>query len=77
MGEKAYSDLYQIVRIVEEKKGQADLQEIGLLLNSQMRLRIVPKGERIFYMATMKNVYQAPVIQHFKKFVSDHTDLQL
>lgn len=38
---------------------------------------VKPTWERIFYMATMKNVYQAPVIQHFKKFVSDHTDLQL
>lgn len=56
MGEKAYSDLYQIVRIVEEKKGRADLQEIGLLLNSQMRLRIVPKGERIFYMEDGKSL---------------------
>ena len=34
-----------------------------------------PSWERIFYMATLKNVYEAPVIQHFKNFVLEHADL--
>ncbi len=36
-----------------------------------------PSWERIFYMATLKNVYQAPVIQKFKNFVIEHTNLDL
>jgi len=38
---------------------------------------VKPNWERIFYMATLKNVYQAPVIQNFKDFVVEHTDLDL
>ncbi len=36
-----------------------------------------PSWERIFYMATLKNVYQAPVIQNFKNFIIEHTNLDL
>lgn len=32
-----------------------------------------PAWERLFYMATLKDVYQAPVIQDFKKYVKEHT----
>lgn len=56
MGENIYSDLYDIVRIVEEKKGQADLQEVKRLLNGQMRLRVVPRGEPIFYIEDGKRL---------------------
>ena len=31
--------------------------------------------ERVFYMATLKNVYQAPVINEFRKYVIEHADL--
>ena len=34
-----------------------------------------PSWERLFYMATLKNVYQAPVIMDFKKYVTEHADL--
>ena len=34
-----------------------------------------PTWERVFYMATLKNVYQAPVINEFKKYVMEHADL--
>ena len=34
-----------------------------------------PSWERLFYMATLKNVYQAPVIMDFKKYVIEHADL--
>ena len=34
-----------------------------------------PSWERLFYMATLKNVYQAPVIMEFKKYVTEHADL--
>lgn len=56
MGENIYSDLYKIVRIAEEGKGQADLKEVGRLLNGQMRLRTVPKGEPIFYIEDGKSL---------------------
>lgn len=31
-----------------------------------------PTWERLFYMATLKNVYQAPVVSDFKKYVRDN-----
>lgn len=34
-----------------------------------------PTWERIFYMASLKNVYQAPVINEFKKFVIENADV--
>ena len=34
-----------------------------------------PSWERLFYMATLKNVYQEPVIMDFKKYVIEHADL--
>ena len=34
-----------------------------------------PTWERVFYMATLKNVYQAPVINEFRKHVIEHADL--
>lgn len=34
-----------------------------------------PTWERVFYMATLKNVYQAPVINEFRKYVIEHADL--
>lgn len=34
-----------------------------------------PTWERIFYMCTLKNVYQAPVINEFKQFVKEHSEL--
>lgn len=33
---------------------------------------IEPGWERIFYMATLKNVYQAPVVQNFKTYIMEH-----
>lgn len=75
MGENIYSDLYDIVRIVEEKKGQADLQEVKRLLNGQMRLRTVPRGEPIFYNRGWKKtgifcgpgkLYQLPDFQEWE-----------
>lgn len=34
-----------------------------------------PTWERIFYMASLKNVYQAPVINEFKNFVIENVDV--
>lgn len=34
-----------------------------------------PAWERLFYMATLKDVYQAPAITDFKKYVAEHADL--
>ena len=31
-----------------------------------------PNWDRVFYMATLKNVYQAPVVQNFKKFIMEY-----
>ncbi len=36
---------------------------------------VKPNWERTFYMATLKNVYQAPVVQNFKAFVKEKTNL--
>ena len=36
---------------------------------------IWPTWERIFYMATLKNVYQAPIVNEFKRYVIEHTNL--
>ena len=34
-----------------------------------------PAWERLFYMATLKDVYQAPAITDFKKYVAEHANL--
>lgn len=34
-----------------------------------------PSWERLFYMATLKNVYQAPVITNFKNYVLEHAEI--
>lgn len=34
-----------------------------------------PSWERLFYMATLKNVYQAPVVMNFKKYVTEHAEV--
>ena len=31
--------------------------------------------ERLFYMATLKNVYQAPVVTNFKNYVLEHAEI--
>lgn len=36
---------------------------------------VKPNWERTFYMATLKNVYQAPVVQNFKTFVIKNTNM--
>ena len=34
-----------------------------------------PSWERLFYMATLKNVYQAPVVTNFKNYVLEHAEI--
>lgn len=53
MGKNNYFDLYEIVKLVEEKsrKGKLDIEEIKQKLNSHIRIRVVPKDEVIAYTA--------------------------
>ena len=42
------------------------------------KLRIIsPTVNRLFYMAILKDVYEAPVVENFKKYVLDHTSSQI
>jgi len=34
-----------------------------------------PSWERLIYMATLKNVYQAPVVTNFKNYVLEHAEI--
>ena len=34
-----------------------------------------PSWERLFYMATLKNVYQAPVVTNFKNYILEHAEI--
>ena len=58
--------------------GRASLT-VAIPILSYMPVSIIeiekPSWERLFYMATLKNVYQAPVIMDFKKYVIEHADL--
>lgn len=36
---------------------------------------IRPTWERIFYMCTLKDVYQAPAVHEFKRYVQEHADI--
>lgn len=77
----------QIAYSMEEDQGVAGLASAGFriavvpymdVLNS-MPLKIIqiekPTWERLFYMCTLKNVYQAPVVQAFKNYVIEHAKL--
>lgn len=72
---------------MEEDQGVAGLASAGFgiavvpymdILNS-MPVKILqikkPTWERKFYMCTLKNVYQAPVVQAFKNYVIEHAEL--
>ena len=77
----------QIAYSMEEDQGVAGLVGAGfgiavvpkMPVLSYMPVSIIeiekPSWERLFYMATLKNVYQAPVIMDFKKYVTEHADL--
>lgn len=77
----------QIVYSVEEDQAVAGLAGAGfgiavvpnMPVLSSMPVKILeivkPTWERIFYMCTLKDVYQAPVIQEFKQYVIKHRDL--
>ncbi|MDD2979403.1 MAG: LysR family transcriptional regulator [Hespellia sp.] len=51
----------------------------NMLILSSLPVKIIQientGWQRIFYMAYLKNVYQAPAIEEFKQFVIDHTDI--
>ena len=77
----------QIAYSMEEDQGVAGLVGAGfgiavvpkMPILSYMPVSIIeiekPSWERLFYMATLKNVYQAPVIIDFKKYVIEHANL--
>lgn len=77
----------QIVYEVEEDQAVAGLVGAGFgiavvpnmpILN-YMPVHVIhilkPTWERIFYMCTLKGVYQAPVVNEFKEFVKSHAEL--
>lgn len=77
----------QIAYSMEEDQGVAGLAGAGFgiavvpymdVLHS-MPVKILqirkPTWERRFYMCTLKNVYQAPVVQAFKNYVIEHAEL--
>lgn len=72
---------------VEEDQAVAGLVATGfgvavvpnMPILSSMPIKILkiisPIQERLFYMCTLKNVYQAPVIENFIKYVLEHSDI--
>lgn len=77
----------QIAYSMEEDQGVAGLAAAGFgiavvpymdVLNS-MPVKIIqiekPTWERKFYMCTLKNVYQAPIVHAFKDYVIKHAEL--
>ena len=77
----------EIAYSMEEDQGVAGLVGAGfgiavvpkMPILSYMPVSIIeiatPSWERLFYMATLKNVYQAPVVMNFKKYVTEHAEV--
>lgn len=77
----------EIAYSMEEDQGVAGLVGAGfgiavvpkMPILSYMPVSIIeiatPSWERLFYMATLKNVYQAPVVMNFKKYVIEHAEV--
>ena len=71
----------------EEDQGVAGLVSAGFGIAVVPRMPILsslpvsiieistPSWERLFYMATLKNVYQAPVVTNFKNYVLEHAEI--
>ena len=72
----AFEEELAVAGLVSEGFGIAVVPRMSIL--NYMPVKIIeilkPSWKRDFYMATLKNVYQAPVIQHFKKYVKEHTE---
>ncbi|EEG73311.1 LysR substrate binding domain protein [[Clostridium] hylemonae DSM 15053] len=76
-----------IVYSLEEDQAVAGLVGAGFGIAVVPRMEILgympvhtiaihePAWERLFYMATLKNVYQAPAIIDFKRYVTEHAKL--
>ena len=77
----------EIAYSMEEDQGVAGLVGAGfgiavvpkMTILSYMPVSIIeivtPSWERLFYMATLKNVFQAPVVMNFKKYVTEHAEV--
>ena len=82
-----YGGYPQIAYSMEEDQGVAGLVSAGFGIAVVPRMPILsslpvsiieiatPSWERLFYMATLKNVYQAPVITNFKNYVLEHAEI--
>lgn len=72
--EYALEEDQAIAGLVSEGFGIAVVPRMPILDYMPVKtIEIVKPGwERTFYMATLKNVYQAPVVQNFKTFVTEH-----
>ena len=66
-----------IAGLVEVKYGISIVPKITALKYFNVKILPIsnPQHKRYIYMATLKNVYQAPVIMDFKKYVIEHADL--
>lgn len=66
-----------IACLVSAGLGIAVVPRMTILYHMPVKMiKIVkPAWERIIYMATLKNVYQAPVVQNFKTHVIENTNL--
>ena len=77
----------EIAYSMEEDQGVAGLVSAGFGIAVVPRMPILsslpvsiieiatPSWERLFYMATLKNVYQAPVVTNFKNYVLEHAEI--
>ncbi|MGO5052121.1 LysR family transcriptional regulator [Lachnospiraceae bacterium LCP25S3_G4] len=66
-----------VAGLVAQKFGIAVVPSMPIL--DLMSLKIIhiesPTWERIFYMATLKDSYQVPVIEDFKRYVKEHAEI--
>lgn len=73
--EYVLDDEQAIVGLVAAGFGIAIIPKMPLLVRMPVRIIEIsePNWERTFYMATLKNVYQAPVVRNFRNFVMEQT----
>ena len=66
-----------IAGLVEVKYGISIVPKITALKYFNVKILPIsnPQHKRCIYMATLKNVYQAPVVMNFKKYVTEHAEV--
>lgn len=66
-----------IAGLVSANFGIAVVPEMEILKHLPIKVINIrnPKVDRIFYMATLKEVYEAPVVKNFKKYIIKNTNI--